>query len=175
MMNGSNLVRDADMWKHRFCAWLLVIVVSAIGCGRSGPQVELVVGKVLLDGKPVENATVGFAPVTPGAGLPAAGTTDGQGVFRLTTFGGGKAEKGAAVGDYIVTVTKTEAIGEYPTYVEGGPVPPPFNPKLRYVVPRAYAESATSGLRATVKRGLNGGVSAMSGTAWCPARRRRGS
>lgn len=157
-------MRDARRWATRLSKLgqsvvLPLAMLAVVGCGSSGPRVQLVVGKVMLDGKPVANASVGFSPVSPGKGMPAAGTTDEAGVFRLTTFGGGKAEKGAVAGDYVVTITKTEAIGEYPTYVEGGPVPPPFNPKIRYVVPRPYAESATSGLRATVKPGSNSDAS----------------
>ena len=74
---------------------------------------ELVEGFVVLDGKPVEGATVFFSPVASAgegaAGLPAAGRTGFDGGFRLNAGGGAKPGAGTAVGDYIVTVIKQES------------------------------------------------------------------
>lgn len=123
-----------------------------VGCGRSGPVVEMVEGTVLLDGAPLNGATVGFSPLTPGAGLPASGASGADGSFRLTATGGGAPGRGTAVGDYAVTVAKTERISEPPS--EDRPAAPL---KIRHVVPPAYGGIATSGLKATVKKGLNKG------------------
>ncbi len=123
-----------------------------VGCGRSGPDVEMVEGTVLLDGTPLDRATVGFSPLTPGAGLPASGVSGADGSFRLTATGGGAPGRGTAVGDYAVTFSKTERISEPAT--EDRPAAPL---KIRHVVPPAYGALATSGLKAMVKKGLNKG------------------
>jgi hypothetical protein len=134
-------------------------VATAAGCGRSGPAVQPVEGTVLLDGKALDGATVGFTPVDQG-GLPAVGLTGSDGRFKLTSTGGGAPEAGAVVGDYAVVISKQEVEGTG-RQVEGPamPVPPstayPQQPRIFFVVPRGYEQAASSGLRATVKRGKN--------------------
>ena len=55
-----------------------LLIGMVLGCGQRGPVVEMVEGVVLLDGQPVEGATVLFSPDAGGAadGLPAVGRTD---------------------------------------------------------------------------------------------------
>ena len=139
----------------------------AVGCGRStGPAVEFVEGVVLLDGQPIEGADVGFSPVA--GSLAAYGRTDSAGQFRLTTGQGGKRLAGAPIGDYAVTVIKwrnrLEDLGPRPDEADAkalaewlaqekaiGDMPP------EYIVPKAYGDKVTSGLKATVKSGRNVG------------------
>jgi len=135
----------------RWAACAIGLAVWA-GCGKSGPSVEMVQGIVLLDGAPLAGATIGFSPLTPGVGLPASGASGADGGYRLTATRGGMPGRGTAVGDYAVTVTKTERISEPPS--EDRPVAPL---KIRHVVPEAYGSIATSGLKATVKKGVNKG------------------
>ena len=147
--------------------------VVALGCwavlsgGRpAGPAVQYVEGVVLLDGEPVEGATVGFSPIE--AGMPAFGRTDAKGIFKLTTVRGGGQGKGAMTGSYAVTVKKWRDWS-----IELGPEPDRADTAAHatwqkksdelsdlppdYIVPKAYGEKSTSGLKATVKAGRNAG------------------
>jgi hypothetical protein len=58
----------------------LVLVVLTVGCGTTGPEVASVSGTITLDGKPLENATVTFQPVS---GRPSFGTTDKDGKYEM--------------------------------------------------------------------------------------------
>ena len=87
----------------RRCTRLLVLLVavaliSAAGCGKGG-TVPLH-GTVTLDGRPLAGATVHFIAQDPG-GKDALGSTDAEGVFRLSTS---KPDDGAFPGKYKVIV-----------------------------------------------------------------------
>jgi hypothetical protein len=88
----------------RFCFIPLAasLLLAGTGCGK----VVKVEGTILLDGKPLENASVVFTPAD-GKGLPAGGITDGNGVFRLTTY---KYGDGVERGEYNVSITVGEKI-----------------------------------------------------------------
>lgn len=89
----------------RFPVMLLLLLVPAIGCGQKG-TVPLR-GTVKLDGRPLTGATVYFL-AQDGGGRDAVGTTDAEGVFRLSTYEPGD---GALPGRYKVTVhPATEAV-----------------------------------------------------------------
>ena len=80
--------------------WLLgAVLLSGMACGGAGKPVK-VSGRVTLDGQPLAGATVVFNPAD-GKGTIAAGRTDADGEFRLTTFG---TDDGALPGDYKITV-----------------------------------------------------------------------
>ena len=141
---------------------LVPLVLFVGGCsGRKGPKVEYVEGIVTLDGSPVEGASVGYSPVDRKVGLPAGGKTDAAGRYELTAVRGGKPRAGTAIGDYAISITKVEFVPPE----EPQPPPPawwnpsmgPKPPPIRSVIPEAYGESATSGLRATLKAGQNTG------------------
>src|SRR5712671_5793789 len=69
------------------------------GCSQSGRMpMAPVHGQVTYQGRPVANAAVEF--LCPGASRPAAGTSDEQGNYRLTTF---TANDGAMIGPHVVT------------------------------------------------------------------------
>jgi hypothetical protein len=78
--------------------WCCLFLAAAAGCGGGGPVP--VRGTVKLDDKPLAGATVLFIAQDAG-GRDAAGTTDADGVFRLTTFRDGD---GALPGKYKVVV-----------------------------------------------------------------------
>lgn len=84
-------------------ARLLTLVGACIllaGCSKSGRMsITPVHGQVTYQGRPVAEATVEF--LCPGASRPAAGVTDEQGNYRLTTF---TANDGAMIGTHVVTV-----------------------------------------------------------------------
>lgn len=116
---------------------------------------------MILDGEPLVGATVGLSPVKGSTGLPAYARTDGQGVFRVTSTRGGRRDAGAAVGDYVITVSKVVADeGDVPVEEEGAAKKPARRSSSkppRNVVPEVYAEVDTSPLRATIKSGANTG------------------
>ena len=130
----------------------------ACGCGPRGPAVEMVEGVVLLDGRPVEGATVFFSPASDpsdeASGLPAAGRTGPDGGFRLNAGGGATPGAGTKVGEYIVTVTKQESDPVPPPDLDKPPALPP-EIEVRDLLPVRYKLGATTPLRATVKQGKN--------------------
>jgi hypothetical protein len=98
-------------------------------------------GVITLDGQPVENAIVLFTPE--GEGFAASGTTDAQGRYQLNTM----EKPGATEGPHRVTITKIRTVGtnrapEESDYAVGV--------KTEYLVPKKYASSETSELKAEV-------------------------
>jgi hypothetical protein len=83
-------------------ALCLVLPVLVLGAGCSHKLVK-VHGKVTLDGKPVEGATVTFVPDGEG-GHSASGQTGSDGSFTLSTYTTGD---GAQAGQYKVIVVKS--------------------------------------------------------------------
>ncbi len=133
-----------------------LIVAAITGCGRRGPAVEMVEGTVLLDGEPVEGATVLFSPESSGAerGLPAGGRTGRDGVFHLNAAGGAKFGAGTKMGDYVVTIIKQDHDPVPPPDPDKPPSGPP-DVKVWDVLPVVYKHAITTPLRATVKKGKN--------------------
>lgn len=153
-------------------SWVLLCVscssvfVVASGCGRRGPAVELVEGRLTIDGEPLSDAAVGFSPAGGGA-RAAHGRSDATGAFWLTSTEGGAELAGASIGDYIVTVRKMRN-----RVAELGPEPdrasdPRGNATYwsdvsrvnalppESLIPVEYGERTTSPLRAEVKKGRN--------------------
>ncbi len=93
-------------------------------------------GTLTLDGQPVEGATVAFVPARQ-TDLAAAGTTDAQGRFTLTTL---RAGDGAVPGRYkvLVVLKATDERGQ-----------------VKSLLPEKYAYPQTSGLTAEVMQGAN--------------------
>ena len=143
------------VWAALFC----VFSAAVCGCGPSGPAVEMVEGVVLLDGTPVEGATIFFSPAPQDGqgptGLPAAGRTGPDGTFHLNATGGARSGAGTGIGDYVVSVVKQE--GDPPPVSEPGQprLPPPMGMKIKDVLPLVYKHGSTSPLRATVVQGKN--------------------
>lgn len=133
-----------------------LLVGTVVGCGHRGPAVEMVEGLVVLDGAPVEGATVLFSPESsgPAGGLPAAGRTGPDGLFRLNAAGGAKFGAGTKIGDYLVTVSKQDHDPVPPPDPDKPPSGPP-NVKVWDVLPVIYKHAVTTPLRATVKKGKN--------------------
>ena len=124
------------------------------GCGDA-PEGRLplhpVRGSVLYLGKPLPKALVVFEPVQPGRvggqeQPSSTGVVGDDGSFRLTTY---EPADGAPAGDYRVKVMTNASRDDGPGLV---------NPKAAAtgdVLKGRYANSAASGLIATVKEGSN--------------------
>jgi len=98
------------------------------GCGgdeTAAPELAPVKGKVMLDGNPLPDATVRFAPESNGA--PSTGKTGPDGAFTLTYRDD---TPGAAIGSHRVTVTiggptpEQEAALKASAEGDGGTLPP---------------------------------------------------
>ena len=131
--------------------YLLGVMMFAAGCGGGGPVP--VRGRVLLDDTPVAGATVTLLPIE--GGHPAAGLTDANGAFRLTTF---KRDDGALPGRYKIVVTKTDALppppeGEYgdaDRIIKHGLAVKAPRDKQKPALPAVYADAARTPLRCTL-------------------------
>jgi hypothetical protein len=88
----------------------VVVCLMLTGCGGSSYKTPPVSGRVILDGKPLSNATVTFVPVAGPAEADkepppsSVGTTDQDGRYSLVLNSGGKS-KGAVVGKHKVIIT----------------------------------------------------------------------
>src|SRR2546421_7036927 len=124
-------MKDSVVW--RFC-WLTLLSARLIGCGSRG-DLASVRGKVTLDGQPLPDAFVVFAPTK--KGTTSYGRTDAGGNYEMmfTDY-----QKGAWLGENSVRIS-TGDLGS-----GGGP-----GPKER--VPIVYNEAST--LTAEVKPGTN--------------------
>jgi hypothetical protein len=113
--------------------------VTLAGCGAKGPALHPVSGKVLVNKKAAEHATVVLHPLNPAdPTLPKPrGKVNADGSFTLTTV---SVNDGAPAGEYKVTVEQWLA-GTRPD-------DPPANR-----LPAKYASPETSGLTATVAPG----------------------
>ena len=140
---------------NRFiCVLCIALFLPLTGC-PGGLKVNYVEGVVKHDGVPLEGATVNFSPKTEGQGMLASGTTDANGVYKLTVLQGGAVGRGTVEGEYMVSVSKKTT-----DPIRMDPPPPAYAgsaniPIYGYVFPRKYTNSNTSGLTATVKKGKN--------------------
>ena len=147
-------------WRGGRCLSLAIVSALVVGCGPSGPAVNLVKGVVTLDGAPLADADVGFSPITPGQGLSAVGKTAADGSFVLNAQGA-RPGRGTAIGDYVITVRKYETPAPVPQLNSDDPNYEPSEPsrkppsELRSLVPKIYVDKATSPLKATVAKGEN--------------------
>ncbi|MGO8752444.1 MAG: carboxypeptidase-like regulatory domain-containing protein [Thermoguttaceae bacterium] len=147
--------------------WLCLVCVAAgatvLGCGgkTAGPKTAPAAGTVLLDDKPVEGATVVFAPEASG-GTTVVAITDANGAFSLKTPAGAD---GAPPGKYKVTVTKTEApattstsrattgaerVKELEEQMRKGTLHPAQAAPPKDLIPAIYKDPQKSGLTADI-------------------------
>jgi len=119
--------------------WLLgVALVSVSGCGEA-PKFAPVSGVVTLNGKPLANATVAFAPIAKegsiDAGDGSAGKTNAQGEYTLTTS---RRVPGAMVGKHRVRISVlAQQVGE------SDQRPPPGGWPLKDKIPARYNGETT--------------------------------
>ena len=136
-----------------FSCFLLFFLGFLSGCGPSS-QIEGLVpasGVVFYDGTPVAQATVIFSPTFSGKNArPVSATTDEKGHFSMMTLNPGD---GAFPGEYVVTIAKTEQMGEpkKETMPDGKVVERGrTDERIREMLPVKYKEAKTSGLTITI-------------------------
>jgi hypothetical protein len=139
---------------HLFACLVCCLICCISGGCQRGLQVQMVEGRVTLDGKVVADADVCFTPKADMLGISAVGTTDANGNYRLTSAQGGVFGKGAVTGEYEVRIIKFKDLNAIePVNPKIGDSVPLANPK--HHLPEKYANVKTSGLTATVKEGKN--------------------
>ena len=87
----------------------IVLMATLVGCGKKGPDVHKVTGKVTLDGKPLEGARVVLHLDREGGANLArnpAGTSDAEGNVNIEYPLNDKMVEGAPLGKYKITVSK---------------------------------------------------------------------
>ena len=104
---------------------LAFVVLALAGCGDARPARVPVSGRVLIDGRPLPNAIVQFAP--PDA-RPSRARTDAEGRFTLKCF---EQDDGAVPGRHRVAVAASQPIA---------------GNKTLWHAPKKYASTRTSDL-----------------------------
>ena len=120
------------------CFVLTTVLAVSAGCSGGGtPDVGVVTRTVTMDGKPLENAEIVFAP---SSGRPSMGLTDSNGKYELTYI---RDVKGAVPGTHKVRIT-TRPESRPDDYT---------GPQFKETIPAKYNADTT--LTADVKAGEN--------------------
>lgn len=133
--------------------FIALIGLSLAGCGDAGGLSGSVpvTGTVQIDGAPLEEGTVGFAPKDPAVGQPATGQIKGGKFTMMTTA----TSPGVVAGDYRVRIISLD-LGTAKALPPG--VPPDPNapqPEVLSLIPKKYGDINQSGLEVTVKSGMD--------------------
>ena len=86
---------------NRFTCLLLGLLLAAVLAGCYGSRTSPVEGVVLLDGKPLPDASIQFVPQ--GTGRDATGQTDKSGAFSMSTY---NPKDGVVPGEYKVVISR---------------------------------------------------------------------
>jgi hypothetical protein len=152
-----------------FCVLLSAPLFLFAGCGGDGMAEPVPVsGKIMYQGKPVQDARVTFHWTGGPGGRSATGKTDAQGAFQLTTV---STNDGAVPGEYLVTVQKIDpAVAQADTSYdpETGEVGADYGRMMMEAasgrpkkasnstgVPPKYASAAESDIRRSIVAGQN--------------------
>ncbi len=146
--------------KYRLFLSVGLALIFLPGCEKAS-KLYPVSGVVRLDNKVVPGAVISFISKTH-EGIVASGTTDGHGVFTLTSPLDNRVGNGLPAGEYFVIVVKKDITNPPKVPGKGGAAPvknkeeeegetSPFVPEFVYHVPKIYESTETSGLSAIVK------------------------
>jgi hypothetical protein len=116
---------------------VVFLVLACAGCNSGTPEVAIVRGKVMLNGKPL---TTGQVATLPAVGKGANGLIQSDGSFELSTFGRGD---GATIGTHKAIVVA------YQQVADSGPE----SGDGKLLVPKRYVNPEKSGLQIEVKSG----------------------
>jgi hypothetical protein len=130
----------------------VVCLLAFVGCGPAEDKWKKgrlktvpASGTVTMNGQPVADATVIFAPTSP-TGIGSAAKSDSSGKFVLSTY---PDEAGAVPGSYMVMVNK----------IEVPPLPGANAPEVssavyaKHLVPKRYSDPLKSGLKVEIPQG----------------------
>jgi hypothetical protein len=129
----------------RIAPWAVLVAVAAAGCGDAGPRRVPVVGRLLIDGKPLPNMAVNFSPVGDTKGSGAIGASDADGNFTLADVRG---PAGVVAGVYKVHLYP----GPPPGIKPGDPADVVSKPSAGGI-PGVYIDPHNTPLRVTVPDG----------------------
>jgi hypothetical protein len=119
------------------------------GCGMGAGRAQ-VTGSVTLDGTPVKDAVVTFAPQA--GGQPATGVSDAAGKFTLQTRQPGD---GVELGLHDVTITGVKTSGGPPPTADGlSGAADMRQMKQEWFIPQRYSVRETARLTQEVTRGM---------------------
>jgi len=121
--------------------FLSACVLVFVGCGPSKPPVAKVHGTVMMQGKPLTGAVVGFESEDGLRSVTAE--LDGQGKFEARTYDAA----GIPPGIYKVTVKPLPPATDQPPLAGDALTSPP----LQSSIPPKYFSTSTSGLSADIK------------------------
>ncbi len=118
---------------------LVLALVAAPGCRSDQKKTYPVLGTVMMDNQPAKHL-IGCTVIFDSAEmkLGAQGVVDGNGTFRLSTYG---EDDGAPAGKYRVIITPPDEEGE--------------EPRRRRLFPERYEDYERSGLTAEVEAKTN--------------------
>lgn len=94
------------------CTIVLAFLFLFAGCGRSGPQIAPVHGRITLEGRPLAGADIRFEPNGPER--PSVGRTDSDGHFDLMFKRG---QPGAIVGQHTVRIWVSNEVVKNPPII----------------------------------------------------------
>ncbi|PQO46199.1 carboxypeptidase-like regulatory domain-containing protein [Blastopirellula marina] len=131
---------------------LAIMTVAVVGCSKSEdkwtqgrPPVYPASGYILLDGKPVEKATVTFQPDDP-EGRGGYATTDSNGYFEAQTYEPGD---GLTAGKHLVAIQKTAFVDKAGNIVEE--IREPGSAIEKSFLPKKYASFEKSEIEVEIK------------------------
>lgn len=122
---------------------VFVLFLMTIGCSSESPRPKLpdsvkVTGRITLDGKPLDNVAIRFAPTTAEGFHGATGMSDKVGIYEMTTdIGNGQSRPGAIPGKYTVYVSRLA--GADGVAIPFDPKVPPMMQGGRESIPMKYA------------------------------------
>jgi hypothetical protein len=147
---GSGAPDQGRSYGH-WLRWAAAAMITVCGCGKSGPAVAKVGGKVIYQGQPVARATVTFTPTSPGA-PPGIGATDDNGHYYLGTY---SARDGAVIGGHKVSIVARAPYKGAVPQGAGAAYLEELQERGNPLIPQRYFHADTSGLIAEVKPGSN--------------------
>jgi hypothetical protein len=143
------------MKTKNFVLYCLLVLFHLTGCSNNdGPRTEYVEGNITFNGQPLSKALVVFHPVD-STGIAASGTTNEQGIFRLTSLRGGAKDAGAVAGEYRVTVSRDK--DEPSSFREEKSADDRISKIAVFesLIPAKYNNPAKSGLTVTIEKKKN--------------------
>jgi hypothetical protein len=139
----DNAATRPGSWRLGRLLAIGLIALTPLACGKGGPELAKVTGKVTYNGKPVTKGTITFVTIDK-TGRNATGAIQPDGSYTLQTEEPGD---GAQLGDYNVTIAARDE--EILDYTPPKPIPP------KRLVPEKYEKPQTSGLTKKVVSGSN--------------------